>query len=128
MAPHPLDSLSVEETSRARDGILKAYPNVLIDFREIYLQEPAKEELKAFLTAEHRDQLSPSTPRPARLAKCQYDVIGSDKIPEYHESIVDISTQKVITRKIGDKKQHASLTLYVHLPCSERRTSLLTNC
>jgi len=111
MITHPLDSLSLDETIRARDTIINAYPNVLIDFREIYLSEPAKEELKVFLAAEHEGRLSPSTPRPARLAKCHYDVIGSDGVPQYHESIVDIATQQQVSKAVVDKQHHASLTL-----------------
>ena len=112
MAPHPLDGLSLDETIRARDTIIQAYQNSLINFREIYLQEPAKEELKVFLAAEHDGRLSPSTPRPTRLAKCQYDVVGPDGVPEYYESIVDINDQKQISITVVDKKYHASLTLY----------------
>lgn len=87
MAPHPLDILSVDETNVARDAILSMHPDVVVDFREIYLQEPAKEELKKFLDLEHSAHLSSTSPRPKRLAKCQYDVVGADRVPEYHESV-----------------------------------------
>jgi primary-amine oxidase len=111
MATHPLDSLSVKETNIARDVIVSAYPDLLLDFREIFLREPPKDELKVFLAAEHEGRLSLTTPRPARLAKCHYDVIGSDGIPQYHESVVDVEKRKQASRVVVDKRHHASLTL-----------------
>jgi primary-amine oxidase len=49
MAIHPLKTLSVEETRTARDVVLSSHPNVVVDFREIYLQEPEKELMKQYL-------------------------------------------------------------------------------
>ncbi|KAF2135633.1 uncharacterized protein K452DRAFT_303404 [Aplosporella prunicola CBS 121167] len=111
MARHPLEILSVEETARARDVILGLHPDKVVDFREIFLKEPAKVELKRFLHLEHSARLSPTSPRPARLAKCQYDVIGTDKIPEYHESWVDVENGRRVHHEIIGKQHHAALTL-----------------
>lgn len=110
---HPLKHLSIEETEQARKIVLAAHPNEVVDFREIFLQEPAKAELTKFLDLEHSGRLSPSSPRPARLAKCQYDVIGEDKIPSYQESIVDVIRHKQVKHEVIGKQHHAALTLYV---------------
>lgn len=112
MAPsHPLSILSIEETNLAREIILAQHDKEVIDFREIFLQEPCKAELVEFLTLEHSGRLSPTSPRPARLAKCQYDVIGSDRIPSYHESVVDIDSRKRVKHEIIGKQHQAALTL-----------------
>jgi primary-amine oxidase len=111
MAPHPLDSLDVNEINIARQVILDDYSSVVIDFREIFLQEPAKAELQKFLHLEHTGYLSPGTKRPARLATCQYDVVGTSKIPEFHEATVDISNETIVDREVVDVQHHASLTL-----------------
>ncbi|KAF2181616.1 copper amine oxidase-like protein [Zopfia rhizophila CBS 207.26] len=112
MVPHPLRALSLEETKTARDVILSLHKDVVVDFREIYLQEPAKEGMKQFLDLEHSLRLSPTSKRPPRLAKCQYDIVGSDRIPEYHESIVDIDVKKRVKHEIIGKERQASLTLW----------------
>lgn len=111
MSPHPLDPLSVEETAIARDVVLTANPDSIIFFREIYMKEPAKAELRPFLEAEHAGQLNASTPQPTRLAKVQYDVMGKDKVPEFHEAWVDIDGRKIAHRVVIGKQYHASLTL-----------------
>lgn len=111
--PHPLSSLSVDETRVARDVILATYPDKVIFFREIYLQEPSKSDLTKFLELEHSGRLSLTSPRPPRLAKCQYDVVGADKIPEFHEGTVDIERKERIRHVVVGKQHHASLTLWV---------------
>lgn len=115
MSPHPLNILSLAETQKARQLVLDHHPDVVVDFREIFLQEPPKAELTAFLDLEHSGQLISSSSQPARLAKCQYDVIGSDKIPEYHESIVNVETGKRTKHEVIGKQHHAALTLYVSI-------------
>lgn len=108
---HPFQILSVSETQSARDIVLSQHPNEVIDFREVFLQEPVKAEMTKFLDLEHSGRLSPTSPRPARLAKCQYDVIGSDKIPYYHESIVDVEKGTRVKHEIIGKQHQAALTL-----------------
>ena len=109
---HPLSILSIEETNLARDVVKAAHPNVVIDFREIFLQEPPKAQLQEFLALEHAGRLSPTTPRPPRLALCQYDVIGADRIPQFHESVIDVVSQSRVNHTVVGKEHHASLTLY----------------
>lgn len=111
MPLHPLRILSIEETAQARDIILTQHPKEVIVFREIFLQEPAKAELIKYLDLEHSGRLSPTSPRPARLAKCQYDVIGSDKIPYYHESTVDVENKTRVKHEIVGKQHQAALAL-----------------
>lgn len=109
---HPLNILSIDETNLARDVVKSLHPGVVIDFREIFLQEPPKAQLVEFLAIEHAGRLSPTTPRPARLALCQYDVIGSDRVPQFHESVIDVITQSRVEHTVVGKEHHASLTLY----------------
>lgn len=105
---HPLNDLSVAETKRARDIVLSLHPQAVISFREIFLQEPKKQELKQYLDAEH-------SAKPARKihrsALAQYDVITSDRIPDFYESIIDIEEGRCISQRIVDKKHHAALTI-----------------
>jgi primary-amine oxidase len=114
MAPHPFQILSVEETRVARDTVLSLYSNVVVDFREIFLQEPEKELMKQYLELEHAAQQgqSPDSKRPPRLAKVLYDVIGSDKVPEYNECVIDVEQKKRIKHVVVGKEMHASLTLW----------------
>ena len=110
--PHPLDQLSVYESDLAREIILKARGrNVAIQFRSIALEEPPKRELTQFLDLEHAGRLTAQTPRPARLAKVQYDVVRGDKNHEYMESWVDVVRRKEVEQRVVDKAHHAALTL-----------------
>jgi primary-amine oxidase len=112
MAPsHPLSILSIDETNLAREIVLAHHDKEVIDFREIFLQEPTKAELVKYLQLEHSGRLSPTSARPARLAKCQYDVIGSDRIPSYHECVVDIGSKQRIKHEVIGKEHQAALTL-----------------
>jgi len=111
MTPHPLDPLSLEETTVARDILLAAHPDTVIFFREIYSKEPAKAELRLYLEAEHAQKLTSSTPKPPRLAKALYDVVGKDKVPQFQEAWVDINSRKVVHHVIIAKEFLASLTL-----------------
>ncbi|KAF2173620.1 hypothetical protein M409DRAFT_15898 [Zasmidium cellare ATCC 36951] len=112
MAPHPLQQLSYQETEIAKDIIISEHDqNEVILLREIFLQEPAKAELKKFLALEHAGSLTESSPRPSRLARCQYDVIGSDKIPYFHEAVVDVSKKARIEHEVVGKEHQAPLIL-----------------
>lgn len=108
MKPHPLDQLSVQETNRVRDLVLALYPQSVLSFRETYLQEPSKKLLKEYLVAEHNGK---NAPRPPRQALAQYDVIGEDHIPQFHESVIDLDQGKQVSHVIVSKEQHAALTL-----------------
>lgn len=108
---HPLAILSPAETNVARDVVKVAHPNTVLDFREIYLQEPPKTQVQDFLALEHAGRLSPTTPRPRRLALCQYDVIGPDRVPQFHESVIDVVSRTRVKHTVVGKQHHASLTL-----------------
>lgn len=112
MPAHPLSILTEDETNIARDVVIAAHPDTVIDFRQIFLSEPPKIQLREFLALEHSGRLSPTSPRPARLALCQYDVIGSDRIPSFHEALVDVALGKRVKHQVVGKEHHASLTTY----------------
>ncbi|KAH7374839.1 copper amine oxidase [Plectosphaerella cucumerina] len=109
--PHPLSALSIEETNAARDVILAAHKGSVLQFRHIYLLEPPKSEVVAFLELEHAGKVTADTPRPVRTAQVSYDVIGGEKSAEYHETIVDLRQGKVVGTKIVDQMHQASLIL-----------------
>jgi primary-amine oxidase len=109
--PHPLSALSIEETNLAREIIQACYPNVILDFRQIWLLEPPKSEVIAFLEIERTNSVSTTTPRPQRLAQLRYDVISGDKIPEYHESVVDLRLENRCRHDVISTQHHASLTM-----------------
>jgi primary-amine oxidase len=113
MAPHPFRTLDVAETKIARDVILSLHVDTVVDFREIYLQEPEKEAMKRYLEVEHSSEAQgPPPTRPPRLAKCQYDVIGADKIPEYHEAVVNVETKERVKHEVIGKEVQATLTMW----------------
>ena len=114
MPPHPLAILSEQETNIARDAILAAHPDAVIDFRQIYLHEPPKARLREYLILEHAGRLSPTSPSPPRLALCQYDVIGADRVPSFHEGLVDVASGKQVKHRVVGKQHHAMLTLCVY--------------
>ncbi|PLN82053.1 putative copper amine oxidase [Aspergillus taichungensis] len=111
MAPHPLAILSEEEIDVARGVVIASHPETVIIFREIYLLEPPKAQLLEFLALEHAGQLTPTTPRPPRMALCQYDVVGSDQTPSYRESAVDVGSRKQVKHQVIGEPHHAPHTL-----------------
>jgi primary-amine oxidase len=110
-APHPLQMLSVEETERARDIVQANHPDHVIEFRQVDLKEPFKKDLVPFLQIEHDGQLSQTTSRPPRVAKCHYDIIASDRSIQYHESLVDLEQGKMVEKIVVGKEFCPSLTL-----------------
>lgn len=108
---HPLQQLSVQETQQVKDVILAEYKSELVIVREIWLQEPPKQLLKKYLELEHSGSLTNSSPKPARCAAAQYDVVGSDKIPYFHEAVVDVEKKTFVKHEIISKEQHAPLKL-----------------
>jgi primary-amine oxidase len=111
--PHPLAQLTINECNQARDFVRRTHKESVIDFRTISLDEPPKAQLQKFLEIEHGGNLNPKTPRPDRLARVTYDVIGSDKIPVFHESVIEVRSGTEVSHEIIDAKHHAPLTLYV---------------
>lgn len=114
MAPHPFKILSIEETRIARDVILSLHKDTVIDFREIFLHEPPKELMKQYLELEHaaKPGHSPASKRPPRLAMCQYDVVGTDKKAQYHESLVDVEQKKRVRHQVIPSTSQPSLSAW----------------
>ncbi len=50
-------------------------------------------------------------PRPKRLARVNYDVIGRDKIAKYYESLIDVKNGVSVQSVVVEKPAHAALTL-----------------
>lgn len=112
---HPLQDLSEDEITQARDVILSLYPGQVIEFRQIGLQEPKKVDLAQFLEAEHQNHDLSSVARPPRLARCHYDTLSSgDKPVQYHETIIDVEKGEVVQKFEIDPDIEPSLTLWVH--------------
>lgn len=112
MAPHPLQQLSYQETVLAKDVIIAEHDQTeVILLRQIFLEEPPKAELRKFLALEHAGGITESSPRPSRLARCQYDVIGSEKIPFFHEAVVDINKKASVLHEVVGKEHQAPLIL-----------------
>lgn len=110
-APHPLDQLRASEISTARDVVVAKFPDSVVQFRSLYLEEPTKASLVEFLRAEHNGTLGNGTPRPPRLAKIEYDVHANKKKHDYTESIVDITLKKEVSRETMGPDCQASLTV-----------------
>ena len=109
--PHPLTQLSVPEANVARDVILQLHDKSVLDFRTISLEEPPKAQLQPFLDAEAAG--SAISARPDRLARVSYDVVSENKVFQFYESLVDVSTRKLVGQELIDPKHHAPLTLSV---------------
>ncbi|KAF4965928.1 hypothetical protein FSARC_6315 [Fusarium sarcochroum] len=106
--PHPLTQLSQEEFIIARTTVLKHHgPETPLFFRSIYLHEPNKDELVPFLIAEHDGSLSETTPRPARCAEVEYDIISDDR--EFTRAIVDIKAGVVVSKAVLEQNAHPFL-------------------
>ncbi|EXJ61101.1 primary-amine oxidase [Cladophialophora yegresii CBS 114405] len=107
---HPLDQLSVDEVNTARQAVLDARKAAVI-FRNTFAVEPAKAELVKFLNAEHAGTLSADTPRPARQARVQYDVVSEDRSHEYMESVIDIASGKEVEHRQIPRTSQQALTV-----------------
>jgi primary-amine oxidase len=109
--PHPLQHLNKAETELVVKILRQHHPDDVIEFRQISLQEPPKAELLVFLDLEHAGKITDTTARPARVAHCQYDTIGSDRLPKHNEAVVDLSQEKRIEHKLMGKDVAPSLTV-----------------
>lgn len=109
--PHPLSGLTVEEANKTRDIIVANHKDVVLAFRTIFLLEAPKSEVIAFLELENAGKVTDDTVRPARFAEAKYDVIGGSKIPEYHESIVNLTTGERVDHNVIGSDRHASLCM-----------------
>ncbi len=96
-APHPLAELSQLEFTKARDAVVNIHgADQPLFFRALYLQEPAKAELLPFLEAEHTGRLTDATPRPTRIARVEYDVLGANA-QVFHHAQVDATTGRIVS-------------------------------
>ncbi|PVI02995.1 copper amine oxidase 1 [Periconia macrospinosa] len=112
MQPHPLSNLSLDEANQARDIIVQAEgKDVVILFRGIMLEEPAKSILVTFLDLERSGKLTPDSVRPPRLARCQYDVAAEDKLFTSYESVVDLKSNEVIKKEIVEAPHQQMLNI-----------------
>ena len=110
--PHPLEPLSITEFEQARKSIITARGHdTLIRFRSIFLEEPPKHELAAFLEAENAGTNDAQNPRPARLAMVHYDVVRSDGSHEYTHSTVELSSGLEKMHRVIDQMHQAALTM-----------------
>lgn len=109
-APHPLTQLSVDEFTKARDIIVKLYGgSQSVYFRQINLEEPSKETLIPYLEAEHAGTLTADTPRPARQAHVEYDLIKAEK-HEAVRAVVDLDAGKVVSSDTAAANRHPYFT------------------
>lgn len=109
--PHPLSALSIEESAIARDVVRSLNPGSVIVFRQIFLYEPPKAQVSAFLELEHAGKVTDATPRPPRLAQVWFDVAERDAPAKFAESVVDLKTKKVVSTRTTLPGQHASLIM-----------------
>jgi primary-amine oxidase len=111
-APHPLSSLSVEETTRARDIVLACSPEEVIQFRMIYRQEPEKAQLISFLDLEHAGRLKTDSPRPPRLARVHYVRThkSADRKADEVEATVDLNKGEVVSKDVVGQEFLAGLS------------------
>ena len=108
--PHPLDPLSLEESNTIREVVLKYQSaDAIVKFRTIALEEPPKQELVQFLELEHSGTLTSSSPRPARIAKVQFDVIRTPSDYDYVESWIDTLHSKEVQHRVVDKAHQAGI-------------------
>ena len=126
--PHPFSDLGVAETTRVRDIILALHKGFVIVFRTIYVLEPLKSEVLPFLEIEHAGKLDNSSLRPSRLAQARYDVIGGSKVPEYHESVINITSGDREEHRVIGAEHHASLTRSVCSVFQTNRHSISSFC
>ncbi|KAK5636912.1 hypothetical protein RRF57_012624 [Xylaria bambusicola] len=92
--PHPLRPLAEDEVLLARDAVVQKHggDGISLFFRSIYVNEPRKEDLVPFLTAEHSGQ-SPKATVPRQITVL-FDRIENG-VPQLHESIVDVGAGEI---------------------------------
>jgi primary-amine oxidase len=106
--PHPLAQLSQDEFILARNCVLKHHgPETSLFFRSIQLQEPKKDDLVPFLIAEHDGSLNETTPRPARCAEVEYDIITDTRV--YTRTIVDMDKGEVVSKDVLEQHAHPNM-------------------
>ncbi|OCT45081.1 Copper amine oxidase 1 [Cladophialophora carrionii] len=95
--PHPLDPLAPQEISETAKHVREAFPDSEAYFRVITLAEPPKEEMMAFLDAEHEGQ--PAGKRPARLATVQVFFGAKRDSEHFYELKVDVDSGEIVHKE-----------------------------
>ncbi|TWU72970.1 hypothetical protein ED733_003858 [Metarhizium rileyi] len=110
-ARHPLAQLSADEFTKARDVVIQQHGgSQTVYFRQISLEEPAKQSLIPYLEAEHAGRLTPDTPRPARQAHVEYDLIKAER-HEAVRAVVDLDEEKVVKSDTAPSHSHPYFTI-----------------
>lgn len=127
MAPstvHPLCPLSETEFKKARDTVVQCQgSDASLFFRSIYLYEPKKVELVPYLVAEHAGKVSDATPKPTRRAHVHYDVIQAGKLHVFTKSVVDLDSEKEVSRDVVGPQYQTGFTALVSPPGLLRATA-----
>ncbi|EKG20927.1 Copper amine oxidase [Macrophomina phaseolina MS6] len=94
---HPFDPLSPEEIRLASSIIQNELPGAKIVFRVITLREPPKQQMTAFLEAEHAGSSRP--PTLARVAKVQAYVGSVGAKAMFTEFLVNLGGKSILSKK-----------------------------
>ncbi|PHH79833.1 hypothetical protein CDD80_3694 [Ophiocordyceps camponoti-rufipedis] len=106
--PHPLAALSEAEFVRARNSVLDVRgPEDSLFFRALYLEEPPKAEMVAFLEAEHAGLVTDDTPRPRRRARVEFDIVGPHQ-SIFTCAIVDVEAGEIVSRRTAEEEAYPS--------------------
>ncbi|WVQ72852.1 hypothetical protein IAR50_002413 [Cryptococcus sp. DSM 104548] len=111
-APHPLDPASAQELATAID-IIKALYDVPIHFKVAGLEEPPKEVMKKYLTAEHAG--TPIDP-PNRTIFMMYYIKNT---PRLFEAIIDVTERKITHHKEMPRTHYAPIDRIEHNEAAE---------
>jgi hypothetical protein len=115
---HPLAPLTAAEFTAAAHTVQTSHPpTTTLFFRSIYLHEPPKADVVAFLIAEHAGEATEATPRPARLAVVEYDVVTADR-HAYAAAVVDVAKREVVRTTAGEERQEPYYTGWGSLSAS----------
>lgn len=90
---HPLDPATADEIREATDLVKQLFKDVPLHFKAAGLDEPPKNELCAYLEAEHNGQPLPDLPR--RIFVMWY----IKHTPRLFEAVVDVTNGRVETSK-----------------------------
>ncbi|KAI0204088.1 copper amine oxidase [Astrocystis sublimbata] len=92
--PHPLRPLTKEELLKARTLVVEKHggDNITLFFRSILLDEPKRDALVEFLTAEHAGE-TPTVTIP-RQVTVLFDRV-QDGVPQLHEEVVDVEAGEI---------------------------------
>ncbi|PSN70367.1 copper amine oxidase [Corynespora cassiicola Philippines] len=90
---HPLDPATAKEIENATSQIKNLFYGIPLHFKAAGLDEPPKQELKAYLEAEHSGKPVPDLPR--RIFAIWY----IKRTPRLFEGVVDVTNNQVLSYK-----------------------------